>query len=156
MVTLVFKQVNAEECVALDVRRLLSLPPPWHKYEKFVKICPVRRNARSKPVVSMVSIWTEDYLKTKEVKTWENFPHSIVVNEQFQEVATLPAMIESPIEPVVYFGKWKGALPTEVRVDVHDPTVSGDYYYPPFKWDDKDRRYYMSDEEPKPGRRPPR
>lgn len=153
-----FKQVKAKDCVDLDQRLLQKLPAPWHKYKNFIKICPLKKNMRSKEVVSIVSLWTEDYLNMKEHKTWEEFPQSIIIDENLNEVGTLPVIfpVESPIEPAVYFGKWKSAIPTEVRVDVHDPTVSGDYYYSPLIWNDKDKRYYMTDKEPKSGRRPRR
>ncbi len=70
-----FKQVKPEDCFSLDITRIQSLPPSWHKYGKFIKICPVKRTARSTAVVSIVSVWTEDYLNTKAVKTWEEFPY---------------------------------------------------------------------------------
>lgn len=153
-----FKQVKPQDCVSLDITRIQSLPPSWHKYEKFIKICPVKRAERSNAVVSIVSVWTEDYLNTKAVKTWEEFPYSIIIDDESREVGTLPVIfpIDAPVEPDIYFGRWKGDLPTEVRVDVRDPTVSGDYYYPPLKWNSKDKMYHLTDKEPKSGSRPKR
>lgn len=153
-----FTELKAKDCVAFDQRQLQNLPPSWHRYGKFVKKCPLKKSAGSKPVVSIISIWTEEYLDTKEVRLWEDFPLSMIVDENLNEVATLPLIfpMDSPSEPAVYFGKWKSALPTEIRVDVRDPTVSGDYYYAPFIWNDKDKRYYMTDKEPKSGTRPKR
>lgn len=153
-----FTVLKVQDCVVFDQRQVQNLPSSWHKYRNFIKMCPLKKSLRSKVKVSIISIWTDDYLNTKEAKVWEEFPLSMIVDENLNEVGTLPENfpMDSRTEPVVYFGKWKSALPTEIRVDVYDPTVSGDYYYSPLIWNDKNKRYYMTDREPKSGTRPKR
>ena len=93
------------------------------------------------------------------VKT-ENPPQmgSEVVDENLNVVGTLPENfpMDSRTESVIHFGKWESGVPTEIRVDIYDPTVSGDHYYSPLIWNEKDKRYHMSDKEPKSGHRPKR
>jgi hypothetical protein len=41
-----------------------------------------------------------------------------------------------------------------IRIDVYNPTVSGDYYYAPLIWNEKDGQYHMKTKESKSGKRP--
>ncbi|WP_129124919.1 hypothetical protein [Geomonas oryzae] len=153
-----FTELNPGNCTPIDPQLAKKLPPSWHKYLAFTKICSLKKEKSSKAVVSIISIWTEDYLRTKRTKVWEDFPYSIIVDDRMNVLGTLPEIfpVEAPAEPAVYFGKWKSEVPTEIRVDVYDPTVVGDHYYSPLIWNEKQKRYYMMDKEPKSGSRPKR
>lgn len=153
-----FVELNPAVCAPIDQQHAEKLPSPWRKYLAFTKICPIRKTPTSKARLFIASVWTEDYLNAKRSNMWEDFPSSIIVDDHMNILATLPVIfpIEAPTEPSIYFGRWKASLPTEVRVDVYDPTVAGDRYYPPLIWNDKEKRFRMLDKEPKSGHRPRR
>lgn len=143
-------------CVAIDQQRAGKLPQSWQKYVHFTKICPLQKSPASKSAVFIVSIWAEDYLQAKKSNIWEEFPFSIIVDDNMNVIGNLPVIfpVESPTEPAIYFGKWRSSVPTEIRVDVYDPTVVGDHYYPPLVWNEKQKRYSMKNNRYRQGTRP--
>lgn len=150
-----YRELKEEECVPLRSSLVRKLPSSWKKYEPFIKICPLARSFDAPARVSVVSIWCHDYLDSQQKTRWENFPLPMLVDENFNEVGTLPEIfpMDSRTEPIIYYGKWKSGLPFEIRVDIYNPTVSGDYYYSPLTWDEKGRRYHMLAKEPRFGNR---
>ena len=151
-----FRELKGKDCVLLSEKDVQRLPSVWYKYKNFIKICPLKNKATSRPSVSIISIWTDDYLNTQATKMWENFPHTMIVDNNLSELGTLPEFFPMGFrtEPIIYYGKWKSGIPTEIRIDVYNPTVSGDYYYSPLTWNDKDKKYNMKDKESKSGKRP--
>jgi hypothetical protein len=137
-----FAEVKDDKCVVLHDKELRALPATWHKYEGFVKSCGLQ-NKSSRPKVSLISVWSHDYLDANNKKSWEEFPLPILVDGQFRQCGTLPELYPTSYVNSVYvsYGKWRSGIPTEIRVDVDDPTVSGDYHYAPLKWDDSDGKY---------------
>ncbi|HEX9023778.1 MAG TPA: hypothetical protein VF799_08070, partial [Geobacteraceae bacterium] len=82
--------------------------------------------------MSIISIWAYDYLGAwTKVTKWEAFPHTIIVDGQFNLLGTFPGLYPMDLrtELDVYYGKWQSGMPAEIRIDVRDPTVTGDYYY---------------------------
>lgn len=150
-----FRELDAKDCIALAPQSVQKLSTHWQKYKDFIKICPLQSSPESPAKVSVVSIWTDDYMNTRPKKIWEDFPLSILVDQDLSEIGTLPEIfpMDFRTEPRIYYGKWKSGLPTEIKVDVFNPTVSGDYYYSPLTWDEKIKRYRMTDGEPKFGSR---
>ena len=150
-----FRELDAKDCIALAPQSVQKLSTSWRKYIKFIKVCPLRSSPESPAKVSVVSIWTDDYMNAQPKKIWEDFPLSILVDQDLNEVGTLPEIfpMDSRTEPRIYYGKWKSGLPTEIKIDVFNPTVSGNYYYSPLTWDEKIKRYRMTDNEPKFGSR---
>jgi hypothetical protein len=51
--------------------------------------------------------------------------------------------MDQPRELDVYFGKWQSGMLTEIRVDVYNPAVTGDYYYAPLIWNKNSGVYEM-------------
>lgn len=151
-----FKELKSKNCTALDSQSIQKLPSSWEKYEQFIKICSLLKSSHSSAKVAIVSIWTDDYMNSQSKRMWEDFPLTILVDENLNEIGTLPEIfpMDSRTEPIIYYGRWKSGIPTEIKVDVYNPTVSGDYYYAPLTWDEKRRRYHMIDKEPKFGPRP--
>jgi hypothetical protein len=152
-----FRELNENDCVVLGEKDIQRLPPTWHKYKGFVKICELKQNRATKSKVSIISIWAYDYLDawTKASK-WEDFPLTIIVDDHFNHLGTFPELypMDSRTEPIVYYGKWKSGMPTEIRIDVYNPTVTGDYYYSPFIWNEKDVQYQMKTKKTRHGKRP--
>lgn len=153
-----FVELNSTVCVPIDQQHAEKLPSTWHKYLTFTKICPLSKTPTSKALFYIVSVWTDDYLTTKRSNMWEEFPSSIIVDDHMNILGTLPVIfpIEAPLEPTIHFGRWKDSMPIEIRIDVYDPTVSGDRYYAPLIWSNKVKKFRMLDKEPKPGHRPSR
>jgi hypothetical protein len=53
------------------------------------------------------------------------------------------------------YGKGEvGGTPKEIRIDVENPSATGDYYYAPLIWNTKVKMYLMKDTEEISGRRP--
>jgi hypothetical protein len=150
-----FNEVLDDQCVVMQDHDLKTLPADWLKYKGFIKLCELKKNKDSKSKVSLISIWTHDYLDSRGKKSWEGFPLPILVDDQFRQCGTLPELYPSSYVNSIYvsYGKWKVGIPTEIRIDVADPTVSGDYYYLPLLWDDKDKIYKMKGKERISGRR---
>ena len=151
-----FKEVIDNECVALGEKNIQKLPPEWHKYKGFIKICALKYNKASKANITIISIWSHDYLDAQKKDMWEDFPLPIIVDSHFNQCGTFPELYpESYVNSLyVYYGKWKAGIPTEIRIDVADPTVSGDYYYAPHIWNAKEGKYQMKTRETKHGIRP--
>ncbi|QWV93191.1 hypothetical protein KP004_18795 [Geomonas oryzisoli] len=150
-----FVDVKDDTCVVLSDGELRLLPAKWHKYRGFVKTCGLTKSKGSDATISMVSIWSHEYLDANRKQTWEEFPLPILVDHQFRQCGTLPELYPASYVNSVYvrYGKWKSGIPTEIRVDVADPTVSGDYHYAPLKWDDSDRKYKIPTTRPLSGHR---
>jgi len=151
-----FNEVQDDQCLVMQDHDLKTLPVDWLKYKGFVKICELKKNKDSKPKVSLISIWTHDYLDAEKKMSWEGFPLPILVDDQFRQCGTLPEHYPTSYVNSLYvsYGKWKVDIPSEIRIDVADPTVSGDYYYLPLLWDDKDKMYRMKSKERISGKRP--
>jgi len=151
-----FRELKEKDCVLLGEKDVQRLPTVWLKYKDFIKICQLKKSLASKAKVSIISIWTDDYLNAQATKMWEDFPLTVIVDDHFNKLGTLPEHFPTDFrtEPIIYYGKWKSGIPTEIRIDVYNPTVSGDYYYSPFIWNDKDKKYYTKDKESKSGKRP--
>ena len=57
-----FIQVEDDKCVVLQDKDLKGLPANWQKYKGFVKTCELKQNKASKPIVSLISVWSSgDY-----------------------------------------------------------------------------------------------
>lgn len=152
-----FSLLNPDECALLDKKVVLQLPAEWHRYGDFVKICGLAQNKGQPAKVSIISVWADDYYETQSpTPMWENFPLPLIVNSTFHPVGRLPEVYPSnpPHWLKVYYGKWQSDIPAEIRVDVENPAVTGDYYYDPLIWNkDKDGYKMKSEERTYGGRR---
>ena len=151
-----FKLVQDEQCVPIQDEVLNALPSEWLKYKGFIKICALKKNMTAKSGVYIISIWSHDYLDALKKETWENFPLTILVDNNYRQCGRFPELYPRSYVNSLYvsYGKWKGNIPTEIRIDVTDPTVTGDYHYAPLLWDDKDKQYRLISSEPISGKRP--
>lgn len=151
-----FDEIEDEKCDVLQDKDLRALPVAWHKYKGFVKICGLKKNENSKPTISLISVWSHDYLDAQKKNSWEAFPLPILVDARFRQCGTLPELYPTSYVNSVYvsYGRWISGIPTEIRVDVADPTVSGDYHYAPLLWDYKDNKYKIQNSERISGKRP--
>jgi hypothetical protein len=152
-----FIQLKEKNCVALDKEIIKNLPSEWHKYDGFIKICGLKHKSASKEKVSIISIGAHDYLDAQPPDAkWRKFPHPIIVDSEYRQIGQLPEIypMDWVTHLIVYYGKWRSGMPGEIRIDVSNPAVSGDYYYAPLQWDNKDGKYKMKSLEPITGSRP--
>ena len=151
-------KLKPEECVILDKSSVVSkLPMEWHKYAGFIKRCELRQKNTSTSQISVISIWAHDYLNTQAPNApWEKFPLPIIIDCNFVQVGQLNELYPSDwvTDLNVYFGKWQLGIPAEIRVDVENPAVSGDYYYAPLIWNKKNKSYEMKSKRTINGSRP--
>ena len=153
-----FTRLNPIECVPADAAILSALPPVWKKYGAFVKICNLKKNGKESGV-SIISVWEQEYFrsiqqagKTPEL---ESFPLPVIVDKSLRKIGELPEVypLDDITSPVIYFGKWRQSIPTEIRVDVKNPAEGGDYYYEPTIYNWVTGRYEMKNRETANGRR---
>ena len=150
-----FLLLNPDECVPADKKVLLQLPAEWHKYGDFVKICGLTQKKGQPAKVSILSVWADDFYEAQSPDpVWEDFPLPLIVNNSFHQVGQLPEIYPSnpPHWLNVHYGKWQSGIPTEIRVDVENPAVTGDYYYAPLLWNKDKEKYQMKSEERTYGR----
>jgi hypothetical protein len=152
-----FKLVNPDKCIPVDEELVIKLPQEWHKYADFMKICKLEDKNKSDAKVSIISVWVLDYFNTKfpppARHIWENFPLPLIVDNNLNQIGQLPEQYpdDPPRELDVSYGKQFQGIPTEIRVDVYNPAVGGDYFYAPLKWNRKTGRYEMKEKEPRDG-----
>jgi len=152
-----FLLLNSSKCSPLDKDSVLKLPNEWHKYGDFVKICGLRARKAKTAKIFIVSIWVLDYYKDKSPEAlWEKFPLPIIVNSDFKQIGQLPRIypMDHVVESFVYYGKWKSGFPHEIRVDLFNPTITGNYYFMPLIWNTEVGNYKMKSDEPIYGKRP--
>ena len=141
-----FLKLNPDECVPLEKKVVLQLPAEWHKYGDFVKICGLAQKKGQPAKVSIISVWAHDYYATLPAGTlWEDLPRPLIVDSSYRELGLLREVYpaEPPRDLDVHYGRWEAGMPTEIRVDVHNPAVDGNYFYTPLKWNEQNGRYEM-------------
>jgi len=150
-----FSKLDEGKCVVLDGVDVNKLPPEWHKYKGFVKKCEMRRTKTSEAKFSVISIWAHEYLDARHKTSWEDFPSSIIADNNFSQLGQLPEIypMDSPTHLIIYYGIWKNNIPTEIMIDVSNPAVTGDYYYEPLVWDAQLAKYVLKNSEAKDGKR---
>jgi hypothetical protein len=153
-----FTRLNPAECVPADAALLSKLPPVWGKYGSFVKICNLKKNGKES-VIYIISIWEREYFKsiqqTGMTPELQSFPLPVIVNKSLSKIGDLPEVypLDDITSQVIYYGKWRQSIPTEIRVDVKNPAEGGDYYYEPITYNWATGSYEMKNKETVNGRR---
>lgn len=141
-----FLLLNPDDCVPLDKKVVMQLPAEWHKYAGFVKICGLKRKEDREASVSIISVWAHDYYDSlPEGALWKDFPLPLIIDKAFLRIGELPELYPTGdiITVNLYYGKWRGHIPTEIMVDVINPAVEGNYFYAPLVWNKQNRVYQM-------------
>jgi len=153
-----FTKLDPSQCVPLNKEQVVSqVPDQWHKFAGFIKVCPLKQGKTGFAHVSILSIWAHEYLESQPPNApWQGFPLPIIINNHFERIGQLSELYPSDwvTDLKVHYGKWQHNIPTEIRVDVENPAVSGDYYYAPLIWNEKRGSYLMRSKETINGRRP--
>ena len=149
-----FRALKQEECSRLEEKQVTQLPETWHKYGNFIKICELKQRKDQIAKVSIISIWADAYLDAQPANaTWEQFPLPLVVDRNFRLIGQLPELYPThqAHELKIYYGKWQGGLPTEIKLHVYNPAAYGDFDYPPLIWNKTTRLYETNNKEIKDG-----
>jgi hypothetical protein len=145
-----FSLLSPDECDPLDKNIVLKLPAEWHKYAGFTRICELKQKKGSPAKVLIISVWAHDYYATLPKGTlWEDLPRPIIVDNTCHQIGMLPEVYpaDPPRDLDVYFGRWGSGIPTEIRVDAHNPALDGNYFYAPLRWNKKSGCYEMKSKE---------
>jgi hypothetical protein len=154
-----FKRLNPEDCVPLGKEVVIKqLPKVWHKYVEFIELCKLNPKKESEAKVSIISILFDNYNNNKFVAEQyinDNFPLPLIVDTNYRQLGVLPEQLQNdePGSVDLFFGKYFSGTPSEIRIDVENPAVSGDYYYYPLVWNKKTSSYEMKSQEVINGRR---
>jgi hypothetical protein len=141
-----FLLLNPDDCAPLDKKVVMQLPAEWHKYADFVKICGLKRKGDREASVSIISVWAHDYYDSLPAGSlWKDFPFPLIINKDFRRLGELPELYPTGDIATInlYCGKWQGYMPTEIRVDVINPAVEGNYFYAPLVWNKQNSTYRM-------------
>lgn len=153
-----FKELQEKECGAVDPYLVMKLPKSFAKYANWAKACPLRKEDNSKAHIYIISIWSESYYESQvgDAKNiLEHFPRPIIMDGKCTLLGELPELfpVNDTTFPRIYFGRWVSGIPTEIHVDVSNPAVDGDYFYPPIVWDGNQRKYFSTSGEVTHGQR---
>lgn len=143
-----FRKLVPETCFVVDKEAVAQLPPAWQKFSGFIRSCPLKERAEKAAKVSIIAIWVENYYAARPPEAIrEEFPKPIIVGQDHRTMGSLPELypIDEPREADLYYGKWVNGIPQELRMDVSNPAVSGDYHYPPIRFTDASGNYEMKD-----------
>jgi hypothetical protein len=138
--------LKPESCTALSEDMIIKLPGTWDKYKKFVKICNLSSSKQEH--ADLISVWGEDYYEwrypPKTIYKEEDFPLPLIIDGNFKILGELPEHYpyDPPREMDVYYYKSVG-IPKELHIKIYNPAVSGDYSYPPIRWNESNKRYQM-------------
>jgi len=147
-----FTKLDPKKCIKADATVMSQLPSDWQKYKRFVKICPLTKNKINSDV-SIISIWVNEYFDAKypplATHQWEQFPAPVIMDKMLHKIGSLPELFpdDDITSSIVYYGKWHGGIPTEIRVDVENPAEGGDYYYSPIVYNSNNGVYEPKNKE---------
>lgn len=127
-----------------------ALPDEWAPYRAFVRDCPVARaGAKAPPALRLLAVFVDDYYRDKPPGApWEDFPLPLLVDASGRCLARVAHQfpVEPPRDLVVRAGKWRrDGLPGEIRFDVKNPAVGGDYALPTLRWNSGAGTYQPAD-----------
>lgn len=153
-----FKLLNEEDCKPLEPSSFTKLPPRFSAYAKWAKKCPLAKTTTSTATVFIISVWSEAYYDSQSgsAKTMrKDFPLPVIIDESFSQLGELPEIypVNDTTFPQISFGHWVANFPTQINIDVSNPAVDGDYFYPPLVWDRKRHHYFAKPGEVKYGHR---
>ncbi|MDK2125763.1 hypothetical protein [Parachitinimonas caeni] len=141
------QKLSQNECKPVGESLIRQLPEAWIPYLAHTKACPLAKRG-GKAAVTLVSIFTiEYYEKQPDSAPWENFPRPLLLDRQGKCLGQLAELYpdEQPRELILHYGKWQGALPGLIQVQVKDPTPGGDYRLPDLNWNARQGKYLVAD-----------
>lgn len=151
-----FTKLDPSQCVPLDKEQVVSQSGPMAQISGFHQGVPTETGEnRFCTCVDRFHLGSRISGVSTAKCSLARFSIPIIINDQFERIGQLSELYPSDwvTDLKIRYGKWQSDIPTEIRVDVENPAVSGDYYYAPLIWNAKSGRYEMKDVEPKNGKR---
>jgi hypothetical protein len=132
-----FVTLKPDQCQRLN--EAIELPADWTPYRDFVRSCPIAKPARtSSPALRLLAVFVDDYYAKKPSGSpWEQFPLPMLVDINGRCLARVAHLfpVDPPRDLIVRFGKWRSdGLPSEIKFQVKNPAVDGNYNLPTLYW----------------------
>ncbi len=92
----------------------------------------------------LVSVFAEDYFRGMPASTpWADFPKPLLLDADWRCVGVLPELypLDEPRTLTLRHGRWQDGIPQEIRIQVTNPALGGDYALPTLQWNTAARRY---------------
>jgi len=138
-----WRTLSPASCQPLSSADQAKLPATWQAFATAARRCELA--APGTPAkVALVSIFTEEYYRGRPANApWEEFPKPLLLDASGRCVGVLPELYptEEPRTLTLRHGLWRDGVPQEIRVQVANPAVGGDYALPPLRWDAAQQRY---------------
>lgn len=138
-----WRALSPEACTPLADADRAKLPASWAKYLDAARRCELAAPGDT-PRVALISVFAETYYATRAADApWEDFPKPMLVDREFRCVGGLPELFpfDQPRTLTLRHGLWRDGVPQEIRVQVSNPAVGGDYALPALRWDAAEHRY---------------
>ncbi len=138
-----WRTLSPETCAPLGEADRARLPAAWAKYLDATRRCELTAPGGTARV-ALVSVFAETYYATRAADApWEDFPKPLLVDRDFRCVGGLPELFpfDQPRTLTLRHGLWREGVPQEIRVQVSNPAVGGDYALPALRWDAAEHRY---------------
>ncbi|UXH80612.1 hypothetical protein [Roseateles amylovorans] len=149
-----WRTLTPTSCKPLSAEEGKHMPDAWGPYLGAARRCDLTP-AGGPAQVSLISVFVEDFYRGKpDNAPWENFPKPMLVDRDFRCLGGLRELYpyDQPRELQLRHGLWKAGVPQEIRVQVSNPAVGGDYALPVLRWDAQQHLYQASgpktDEDP--------
>jgi len=138
-----WRSLSPEACAPLSEGERAKLPAAWAKYTEAARRCELTAPGAA-PRVALISVFAETYYAGRAADApWEDFPKPLLVDRDFRCVGGLPELFpfDQPRTLTLRHGLWRDGVPQEIRVQVSNPAVGGDYALPVLRWDAAEHRY---------------
>jgi hypothetical protein len=141
-----WRTLSPAGCHPLNDAEQARLPASWKPYASSTRRCDLAAPGAA-PKVSLVSVFAEDYFRGSPPSApWEDFPKPLLVDSAWRCVGVLPELypFDEPRTLTLRYGQWLDGIPQEIRVQVANPALGGDYALPPLSWDAAQQRYHST------------
>ncbi len=138
-----WRALAPESCSPLSQTDRARLPANWKPYVDAARRCELSA-PDGQPQVALISVFTDEYYRGRPADApWEDFPKPLLVDRDFRCVGGLRELFPSdqPRTLTLRHGLWRDGVPQEIRVQVINPAVGGDYALPVLRWDAAQHRY---------------
>lgn len=119
-------KLQPAKCTPITAEQRAWLPPDWQPFLSYTKTCQIRQ--ANAPSLYLIAIWADDYEahlpKNAEVA---HLPKPLIVNKDGKTIGRLPVGFprDPPRSADVTFTKFTAGFPHQIRIDIDDPTVTG-------------------------------
>ncbi len=138
-----WRTLSPANCKPLDDAEQAHLPASWKGFTAAARRCDLAAPGASSQVM-LVSVFAEDYFRGLPASTpWADFPKPLLMDTAWRCLGALPELypLDEPRTLTLRHGRWVDGIPQEIRVQVANPALGGDYALPTLHWQPAQRRY---------------